>query len=195
MPNENDLQSVLIVSKTDKPIEFIKEVLPKNDFYPILSAANAGEAKRALINSDVDIVIINTPLGDDFGMRLAIDIVTERKAGVLLLVKTELYEEVSYKMEQYGVLTLTKALNRTTLYQTVKLLSATSNKIRKLEENAQRLEKRLHEMKTVNKAKGYLIEFEGLTEEEAHKFIEKDAMDNCIRKIDAAKKIIDKYEF
>ncbi|MBQ3968984.1 MAG: response regulator receiver protein, partial [Clostridia bacterium] len=96
MPNENDLQSVLIVSKTDKPIEFIKEVLPKNDFYPILSAANAGEAKRALINSDVDIVIINTPLGDDFGMRLAIDIVTERKAGVLLLVKTELYEEVSY---------------------------------------------------------------------------------------------------
>ncbi len=195
MPNENDLQSVLIVSKTDKPIEFIKEVLPKNDFYPILSAANAGEAKRALINSDVDIVIINTPLGDDFGMRLAIDIVTERKAGVLLLVKTELYEEVSYKMEQYGVLTLTKALNRTTLYQTVKLLSATSNKIRRLEENAQRLEKRLHEMKTVNKAKGYLIEFEGLTEEEAHKFIEKDAMDNCIRKIDAAKKIIDKYEF
>lgn len=195
MPNENDLQSVLIVSKTDKPIEFIKEVLPKNDFYPILTAANAGEAKRALINSDVDIVIINTPLGDDFGMRLAIDIVTERKAGVLLLVKTELYEEVSYKMEQYGVLTLTKALNRTTLYQTVKLLSATSNKIRRLEENAQRLEKRLHEMKTVNKAKGYLIEFEGLTEEEAHKFIEKDAMDNCIRKIDAAKKIIDKYEF
>ena len=195
MPNENDLQSVLIVSKTDKPIEFIKEVLPKNDFYPILSAANAGEAKRALINSDVDIVIINTPLGDDFGMRLAIDIVTERKSGVLLLVKTELYEEVSYKMEQYGVLTLTKALNRTTLYQTVKLLSATSNKIRRLEENAQRLEKRLHEMKTVNKAKGYLIEFEGLTEEEAHKFIEKDAMDNCIRKIDAAKKIIDKYEF
>ena len=114
---------------------------------------------------------------------------------IISKVKTIISNRVSYKMEQYGVLTLTKALNRTTLYQTVKLLSATSNKIRRLEENAQRLEKRLHEMKTVNKAKGYLIEFEGLTEEEAHKFIEKDAMDNCIRKIDAAKKIIDKYEF
>lgn len=193
MPPENALESVLIVSTTVKPIEFIKDVLPKSDFSPVLTAASAGEANRILLRTTVDIIIINAPLSDDFGMQLAIDAVTNKGSGVLMLVKPELYEEVSYKMEQYGVLTLTKALNKQTLYQTVKLLSATSNKMKRLEESTAKLERRLKEMKAVNRAKGYLIEFENMSEEEAHKYIEKTAMDECVKKIDIAERIIQKY--
>lgn len=191
---QNASQSVLIVSSTTKPIEYIKEVLPKNDFSPVLTASSAGEAKRILLRTAADIVIINAPLSDDFGMHLAVDIVTSGGSGVLMLVKPELYEEISYKMEQYGVLTLTKALNKATLYQTVKLLSATSHKLRRLEESTLKLERRLTEMKAVNKAKGFLIEFENMSEEEAHKYIEKTAMDRCIKKLDVAKEIIEKYD-
>ena len=187
------MESVLIVSTTVKPIEFIKDVLPKSDFLPVLTAASAGEANRILLRTTVDIIIINAPLSDDFGMQLAIDAVTNKGSGVLMLVKPELYEEVSYKMEQYGVLTLTKALNKQTLYQTVKLLSATSNKMKRLEESTAKLERRLKEMKVVNRAKGYLIEFENMSEEEAHKYIEKTAMDECVKKIDIAERIIQKY--
>lgn len=194
MPMQNDLQSVLIVSSTVKPVDYIKEVLPKNDFSPVLTASSAGEAKRMLLRTTADIVIINAPLSDDFGMHLAVDIITSCGSGVLILVKPELYEEVSYKMEQYGVLTLTKALNRVTLYQTVKLLSATGNKMRRLEESTAKLEKRLKEMKAVNKAKGFLIEFENMSEEDAHKYIEKTAMDRCIKKLDVAAEIIEKYD-
>lgn len=195
MQTENALQSVLIVSATAKPVEFIKSVLPKGEFSPVLAAASAGEAKRILLRTTVDIVIINAPLGDDNGMNLAADIVTDTGSGVLILVKPELYEEVSYKMEQYGILTLTKALNKQTLYQTIKLLSATSNKMKKLEESTAKLEKRLKEMKTINRAKGYLIEIENMSEEEAHRFIEKTAMDECVKKIEIAEKIIEKYNY
>jgi len=195
MQTENALQSVLIVSATAKPVEFIKSVLPKGEFSLVLTSASAGEAKRILLRTTVDIVIINAPLGDDNGMNLAADIVTDTGSGVLILVKPELYEEVSYKMEQYGILTLTKALNKQTLYQTIKLLSATSNKMKKLEESTAKLEKRLKEMKTINRAKGYLIEIENMSEEEAHRFIEKTAMDECVKKIEIAEKIIEKYNY
>ena len=195
MSEENTLQSVLIVSATVKPVEFIKDVLPKNDFSPVLTAASAGEAKRILLRTPVDIVIINAPLGDDFGVNLAVDIVTNTGSGVLVLVKPELYEEISYKMEQYGILTLTKALNKQTLYQTIKLLSATSNKMKKLEESTAKLEKRLKEMKAINRAKGYLIEIENMSEEEAHRYIEKTAMDECVKKIEVAERIIKRYKY
>lgn len=189
------LQSVLIVSSSAKPIEFIKEVLPRSEFGLILTASTASEAKRIMIESPVDIVIINSPLMDDSGIHLAVDTVTSSLAGVLMLVKPDIYESVSYKMEPYGVLTLTKALNKQILYQTIKLLSATSNKMRKLEESAATLEKKLREMKTINKAKGILIEHLKMSEEDAHKYIEKEAMDNCVKKIEIAKQIIEKYEF
>lgn len=194
MLTENTLQSVLIVSMSEKPVAFIKEVLPKSDFSPVLTASSAGEAKRILLRTAVDIVIINAPLSDDFGMHLAVDIITTTSSGVLILVKPDLYEQVSYKMEQYGVLTLTKALNKQTLYQTVKLLSATSNKMRRLEESTAKLEIRLKEMKAINKAKGYLIEFMNMSEEDAHKYIEKTAMDKCIKKVEVANRIIEKYQ-
>lgn len=194
MSEQNSLQSVLIVSAAPKPVEFIRSVLPHGEFSPILTAANAGQAKRLLLDTPVDIVIINAPLSDEYGNRLAVDIVNNYSAGVLILVKPELYEQVAYKMEHYGILTLTKALDRQTLYQTVKLLSATGNKMRQIEENSRRLENKLHEMKAVSRAKGLLIEREGMSEEEAHRYIEKQAMDRCVKKIDIAKQIIKKYE-
>lgn len=50
-----------------------------------------------LVSSAVDIVIINTPLPDDFGVELAIDI-SDAPMGVLLLVKNELFVQVSYRV-------------------------------------------------------------------------------------------------
>lgn len=186
-------QSVLIVSSSEKPIEYITEILPHSDFHPVITAASASEAKQKLIDSSADIVIINAPLSDEFGTQLAVDIVTSSNAGVLILVKADVYDHVSYKMEQYGVLTLSKMLNRQTMFQTIKLLCATSNKMKKLEESTVSLENKLREMKTINKAKGLLIECLKMSEEEAHKYIEREAMDSCVKKVEIAKLIIEKF--
>ena len=193
MSEQNYAQSVLIVSAAPKPIEFIRGVLPHGEFSPVFTASNAGQAKRFLLDTQVDIVIINAPLSDEYGNRLALDIVTNYSAGVLILVRPEVYEQVAYKMEQYGILTLTKALDRQTLYQTVKLLSATSNKMRRIEKSSHKLENKLHEMKAISKAKGLLIENENMSEEAAHRYIEKQAMDRCSSRKEIAEGIIKTY--
>ena len=67
--------------------------------------------------------------------------------------------------------------------------------MKKLEESTAKLEKRLKEMKAINRAKGYLIEIENMSEEEAHRYIEKTAMDECVKKIEVAEKIIERYKY
>ena len=87
---------VLIVSAVEKIYEYITEILPPGEFSPILRAASAGEAKRMLVSDEADIVIINTPLPDEFGTELALDL-SGGTAGVLLLVKNDYFDQVCYK--------------------------------------------------------------------------------------------------
>ena len=50
----------------------------------------------------------------------------------------------------------------------------------------------MEEIRLINKAKFILIKENNMTEEEAHKYIEKNAMDNCVTKVTIAKNIINR---
>ena len=52
------------------------------------------------------------------------------------------------------------------------------------------LKKKMDEIRTVNHAKWVLIEYRNMTEEQAHRFIEKKAMDRRMSKREAAEEII-----
>ena len=77
--------SVLIVSASDSFTNSVMPLLPMTDYWPVTTVRSVGEARRRLTDTEFDIVLINTPLPDDFGMRLAIDICGTSGAGVLLL--------------------------------------------------------------------------------------------------------------
>lgn len=64
------------------------------------------------LKQPVDVVVINTPLADDFGTQLAMDL-SEKNMGVLVFVKKDVYDPVSYKLEEYGIVTLPKPVERT----------------------------------------------------------------------------------
>ena len=74
---------VLVAGSGDRVFDFISELLPPGGFEPILRAGDAGEVRRMLLDTPVDIVIINTPLSDDFGVELALDL-AEGTTGVVV---------------------------------------------------------------------------------------------------------------
>ena len=49
------------------------------------------------------------------------------------------------------------------------------------------------EIRIVNLAKWLLIQQQGMTEAEAHRFIEKQAMDRCVKRKAIAEEIVGKY--
>ena len=66
-------------------------------------------------------------------------------------------------------------------------------RLRTVEKKAVKAESKLDEIRIVNKAKWLLIDHEGFTEAEAHRYVEKSAMDAGITKRIAAQIIIDSY--
>ena len=103
--------SVLIVTASDSFTNSVMPLLPVTDYWPVTTARSVGEARRKIAETDFDIVLINAPLPDDFGMRLAIDICTNSGAGVLLMVKNDLFNDIYAKVVSYGVITLSKPTN------------------------------------------------------------------------------------
>lgn len=194
MPSREQAASVLVVSTTEKALEFFQKILPREQFSPLLSAHSAGEAKRELLDRDVDLVIINTPLKDEMGTELAIELAQSGNCGILMMVKNDIYEQVTYKVEEYGVLCVPRPCTSQQVFHAMKLLLATRQRLKALEKKTASLEEKMKEIRIVNRAKALLIENMHMSEQEAHRYIEKAAMDNCEKKVVIAQNIIDSYD-
>jgi len=194
MLSERTPSSVLIVSGSDKISLYMSELLPATLFSPVNTVSSCGEAKRALISSEYDIVIINSPLPDELGTEFALDLVQNSGAGVMLLVNSELYNEISFKVEAYGVMTVSKPTSKAILYSAVKLAVATSSRLKTIQKKNRSLTSKMSEIRTVNRAKWVLIKHLNMDECEAHKYIEKQAMDLRLTKGEISENIIRTYE-
>ena len=185
--------SVLLVSASEKFRTTILPLLPTTDYWPVNWAKSVGEAQRKLLEESYDIVMINTPLPDDFGMKLAIDVCGSSGAGVLLLVKNDLFDEIEEKVVRCGVVTLSKPTSLGMIAQSLRVLCATRERLRQMEEKQVTVEEKIEEIRLVNRAKWLLIECLSMTESDAHRYIEKQAMDLRISKREAAENIIKTY--
>ena len=187
--------SALIVSGTEKGSNLIEDLMRKtsgiSDFF---YTRNGSEARRMLIENSYDIIIINTPLADEFGHDLALYASTNTVSGLILIVKSEIYEEVCDRVEDYGILVLSKPLSRQTFYSAVKLVSATQKRLLILEKENMKLQKKIEEIRLVDRAKCVLIQYLNMTEAEAHRYIEKQAMDMRKTKKTIAENILNTYD-
>ena len=186
--------SVLIATASDSFVSSVMPLLPVTDYWPVTTVRSVSEARRRIVETDFDIVLINAPLPDDFGMRLAIDICTNSGAGVLLMVKSDLFNDIYAKVVSYGVITLSKPTNLQMVAQNLRILCATRERMRQMEAKQATVEEKIEEMRLVNRAKWLLIECLGMTEPEAHRYIEKQSMDERISKREVAESIIKTYK-
>ena len=185
--------SVLLVSASERFNTSVMPLLPSTDYWPVHIAKSVAEAQRRLLESNYDIVFINTPLPDDFGIRMAVRVCGNSGSGVLLLVKTELYNDVYAKVVDHGVLTISKPTSLQMISQSLRILCATRERLRQMEEKQVSVEKKIEEIRLVNRAKWLLIECLSMTEADAHRYIEKQAMDLRTSKREVAESIIKTY--
>lgn len=186
--------SVLIVSASESFNKSIMSMLPETDYYPVSVTSSVGAARRSLLERQYDFILINTPLPDDFGSRLAVDICSGSNSVALLFVRNELYDEIYSKVVDYGVMTLSKPISTQTVSQSLRMLCAMRERLRRLEKKTASVEEKMEEIRLVNRAKWTLISALGMTEADAHKYIEKQAMDRCVAKREIAEGIIKTYK-
>ena len=157
-------------------------------------AASAGEARRRLLDKSYDFIVVNAPLRDEFGSRLCMDASVSSGTVAALFAATEVYDEIVQKVAPHGVFVIRRPAAKPTVAQSFSLLVSARERLRSLEKKASKTESKLDEIKVVNRAKWLLIDSENMSESEAHKSIEKAAMDSGITKKQAAQMIIERYQ-
>ena len=159
---------VLLVASGEKSRTQWTRLLQEEGFRELDTASNGGEARRLLLSGGWDLMVINAPLSDEFGHQLAMD-AAEDDCGVLLVVKSELWEEVNERVSPDGVLTLGRPFSRGTLSQAMGLLWASRAKLQRYQAENAKLRLKLEELRVVSRAKCLLVEYLHLNEEQAHK--------------------------
>ena len=81
--------SVLAISTREKFYTSLRGLLPEDRYSSLCWESDVTSARRLLLERTFDIVVISTPLPDEFGTKLAMHVVDSSSAGVLLLVGAE----------------------------------------------------------------------------------------------------------
>ncbi len=190
---ENRVYSVLVVSSSSSFNNGTKELLSTTKYCPIYFSDNISEAKRRVAEQAYDFIIINSPVPDGTGIRFAIDCCRSQQSIVLLMVRNDIYSEVHEQVVNYGVFTLRRPVTKTIMNQALCWMSSARERLRCMEQKTISVEERMHEIRIINRAKCLLISELHMTEPQAHRYIEKQAMDTCVSKRVIAEGIIKTY--
>ena len=147
-----------------------------------------------LLEAEYDLVVVNAPLTDEFGHELALSAAESSAAGVILIVKSELADELSARVEDVGVFVVPKPVSRPFFYQAVRLAQASHRRVLGLRTENVRLQSKIEEIRLVDRAKCALIQYLNMTEPQAHRYIEKQAMDLRLTRRQVAENIVKTYE-
>lgn len=189
------MDSVLVVSASEKGITFFTSFLQAHDYTQITTVRSGGAARRLLSQKDFALVVINAPLRDESGEELAVLAADTYLSGVVLIVKAEMADDVSAKVEDYGVFVLARPLSRQMFSLSLKMLAAARRKLLGLKNENVRLQRKIEDIRLVDRAKCLLIQYLNFTEPQAHRYIEKQAMDRRVTKRDVAEGILQEYEY
>ena len=193
MSLKEQVYSVLVVSASEKFNQTLPELLSLPSFSPVKTVSSVSAAKRAVSERDFDFVIVNSPLPDDSGIRFCIDTVETYQTVVLYLARNEQYSDAYEKLALHGVFLIQKPVSRQVFQVASDWLISARERIRKTEKKTLSIEEKMNEIRLVNRAKWLLISELKMTEPDAHRYIEKQAMDRCVSKSRIAEEIIKTY--
>jgi len=186
-------ETVLIVTSLEKNIAIFSEILTAASIKKISVLATAGQARRTLLEKDFDIVIVDAPLVDESGENLARNIAAKGAAQAILAVNSEHFSAVSAVCREDGVLVVSKPVDTAFFWSIISLARSVNSRLKRMQSENTKLKQKIEDIRIIDRAKCTLISYLSLSEQEAHRFIEKQAMDLRSTKRAIAEEILKTY--
>lgn len=155
----------------------LKEMLQEEGFEVVGEAADGDAAIRLAREREPELVIMDIKMPGTDGLSAAEAIVQERLAAVLILTAFSQRDLVQRAAEAGAMGYLVKPFQKSELMPAIEVALARRSQLATLEDEIADLSERLATRKLVDRAKGRLMDDEGMTEAEAFRFIQKRAMD------------------
>lgn len=161
---------------------------------PKITIVDSCAKARNFTDNHFDLCIINAPLPDESGKELSIELSKILTCQVIFVVKAEIFDIISAQVETHGIITIQKPVNTQIFELSLKITKAISARLNRLQSENCKLSQKIEDIKTIDRAKCILISYLGMSEAEAHKYIEKQAMDMRLSKRKICERILKTYE-
>lgn len=196
-----DKEKILILSANEDNLNGLSEIvsgISDELGYVGISVGKDSSVKQkfsAGIPCEYGLVIISAPLEDEYGLSLANHISAQSDTAIIILAAQKNADAAFKKLENTGAIVLPKPVNPPMLSMTVKYMTAERKRRKEAEAKTEALNKKLKEIMVIDRAKCVLIQYLNLTEPEAHRHIQKQAMDLREPLIKVATDILKAYEY
>ncbi len=189
------MERALIISSNDRIASALSERLVPRYFGTADICSDPASGRCRTSEKVYDLIVVDTPLRGEDPKVLSRELASGTDAGVILLTDQDREQQAEEMLSDYGVIVLSKPVNKTLFHKSLLLLRATVNRLRGIQHENERLQKKIDDDRVINRAKGILMEYLSMTEPQAHKYLEKQAMDLRISKAEVAKGLLSTYEY
>ena len=156
----------------------------------VLTAETVQEARRAVEREKIALMVIFSPLKDEEEIPRLFDMADRRGIAAGYIVGREIYGETAYRLEGRNVFVVAYPLQMDQVLQIVSFLYQVQKRFWLVLSEQERLQSQVQDVQIVCRVKCLLVEKREMTEEEAHHFIEQEAMNTGLSKREAALKIL-----
>ena len=184
--------NALIITASKQAQVAIAEVVGYYTGYEASFAESVESAAKKLDgDTQYDLLVIN----DSVPAGKAIAVEAAKKSAVIYFENADAFDKTAVELAESGIVVVPKPLSKITLLSAVRTVYAASMRIAGLKEENRALTLKLEEVGIIDRAKIALIERLGYTESEAHKYIEKQAMNLRVSKREIAMNVLRTYEY
>ena len=158
--------------------------------YQYVLSKTYNDAFSKLRNTQFDIVVILYSQTQSGLLNFAKSLNTQ----VLMVCKQEIYDQVLYQCRDSGIIVLSYPIKKQVLYEAFQMMRSLKTKIAMYEKKVNKLEQKYLELKMVDHCKLVLISNYHWSEEKAHHYIEKIAMEQHKTKFLVAKELLEEFQ-
>lgn len=153
---------------------------------------SCAEARRVCTSAaERGVAIINSPLCDGDGIKTAAELTAAGHVTLLILSRDQYH--AARAVAQEGVFLLPRPISENVMFSVLWFLATACMRGRGQGGDEGEISRRMDEIKIVDRAKWLLIDYLKMSEAQAHRYIEKQAMDQRITRLEAAKNILKTY--
>ncbi len=169
----------------------LKETLEEEGYEVVAETGRGDEAVELVRKHDPDVAILDIKMPGLDGISAAREIAGERRAAVLILTAFSQRDLIERARDAGALAYLVKPFQKADLFPAIEVALGRFTELKALHDQATSLTDQLETRKTVDRAKGQLMDKNGLSEAAAFGFIQKTAMKQRQTMRDVSQRVID----
>ena len=169
----------------------LKESLEDEGYLVVGETARGDEAVELVRTLEPDVVILDIKMPGMDGIEAAREINADRLAAVLLLTAFSQRDLIQQASAAGALAYLVKPFQRSELVPAIELALGRFRDLRAIEGEAAELQERLETRKLVDRAKGRLMDEQGMTEGDAYRWLQQQAMERRSTMKDVATEVLE----